>query len=279
MDVEIRHIDSREDYAACVALQKETWGQDFKDAVPGSILMVSQRVGGVTAGAFDANGEMVGCVYGLTGYKDGRPVHWSDILAVKRRARGHGIGKRLKLFQRGELLKRGIETMYWTYDPLQALNANLNFNALAARPVEYVVDMYGETGSDLHSGLGTDRFIVQWDMASDRVERTLAGTTRQAPPDATTAPIVNSNGASTRPQPFEGELLDVALVRVEVPASIDDTKRESDEIGARWRACTRRAFTHYLDNGYNASQFMRDGRGRYFYVLSARDIEDDDAER
>ena len=269
MDVEIRHIDSHDNYMACVALQKETWGQDFNDAVPASILMVSQRVGGITAGAFDESGEMVGCVYGLTGYKDGRPVHWSDILAVKREARGLGIGKRLKLFQREELLKRGVETMYWTYDPLQALNANLNFNALGARPVEYVIDMYGETGSDLHSGLGTDRFVVQWDMASKGVERTLAGTTRETLPNAATAPIVNSNGASIRPDPFEGGLPDLALVRVEVPASIDDTKRESPEIGARWRACTRRAFTHYLDSGYNAAQFMRDGQGRYFYVLSA----------
>ena len=269
MDVEIRHIDSREGYAACVALQKETWGQDFNDAVPASILMVSQRVGGITAGAFDESGEMVGCVYGLTGYKDGRPVHWSDILAVKRKARGHGIGKRLKLFQRDELLRRGVETMFWTYDPLQALNANRNFNALGARPVEYVVDMYGETGSDLHSGLGTDRFVVKWDMASNRVQSTLAGTAPETALAARIAPIINSNSASTRPEPYEGELPDLAMLRVEVPASIDDTKRESANVGARWRACTRRAFTYYLDKGYNASQFMQDGQGRFFYVLSA----------
>ena len=270
MNIEIRYIDSRDGYAACVALQKETWGQDFNDAVPASILMVSQRVGGITAGAFDESGEMVGCVYGLTGYKDGSPVHWSDILAVKRKARGLGIGKRLKLFQRDELLRDGVETMYWTYDPLQALNANLNFNSLGARPVEYVVDMYGETGSDLHSGLDTDRFIVRWDMASEQVERTLAGMpSGPLPPDAQIAPIVNSNSVGTRPEPYEGDLPDLGMLRVEIPASIDDAKRESAEIGARWRACTRRAFTYYLDKGYNASQFIRDSEGRYFYVLSA----------
>ena len=270
MNIEIRHIDSRDGYAACVALQKETWGQDFNDAVPASILMVSQRVGGITAGAFDESGEMIGCVYGLTGYKDGRPVHWSDILAVKRKARGHGIGKRLKLFQRDELLRNGVETMYWTYDPLQALNANLNFNSLGALPVEYVVDMYGETGSDLHSGLGTDRFIVQWDMASKHVENALAGTVSgPVSRDTQFSPIVNSTSADTHPEPYEGDLPDLPMLRVEIPASIDDTKRESADIGARWRACTRRAFTHYLDKGYNASQFIRDGKGRYFYVLSA----------
>ena len=269
MQVEIRPLQTLDEYRAHVALQRETWGRDFNDAVPASILMVSQKVGGITAGAFDDSGEMVGCVYGITGYADGRPVHWSDILAVTPKARGLGLGKRLKVYQRAELLENGVDTMYWTYDPLQALNANLNFNALGALPVEYVVDMYGETGSDLHSGLGTDRFIVRWDMASERVELTLSGDPARPAAPATDAPIVNATANNGRTEPFDAELVESAAVRIEIPASIDNTKGESRDLGARWRACTRRAFTHYLGRGYNASSFYRDSEDRCFYVVTA----------
>ena len=47
-----------------------------------------------------------------------------------------------------------------TYDPLVARNAHLNINVFGARIAEYVEDMYGETESPLHQGIGTDRFIV-----------------------------------------------------------------------------------------------------------------------
>ena len=167
-DVTIRPLDSRGDYDACVRLQREVWGADFVDVVPATILMVSQRVGGVAAGAFDADGRLLGFVFGISGLRGGEPVHWSDMLAVRPEARGAGLGKRLKHFQRGQLLERGVRRMLWTYDPLVARNANLNLNGLGAAPVEYVVDMYGDTHSTLHAGLETDRFVVEWRLDAPR---------------------------------------------------------------------------------------------------------------
>ena len=267
MNFEIRPLQGIDEYEACVDLQQKTWGKDFLGAVPVSILMVSQKIGGITAGAFDDSGNLVGCVYGLTGFTDGQPVHWSDILAVKNSARGHGIGKRLKLHQRDELLKHGVAKMFWTYDPLQSLNANLNFNALGALPSEYVVDMYGETASELHSGGGTDRFIVQWDMASERVKDLLAGAANAATSNLADAPVINTEVVDGTPAPAEGDLMDDPTVHVEIPPSINDVKAASAELGEKWRTCTRRAFTHYMDRGYNVSQFVRDVDGRCFYVL------------
>ena len=55
--------------------------------------------------------------------------------------------------------------MYWTYDPLVGKNAHLNLNRLGVKIREYVPDLYrADTASDLHSGLGTDRFIVLWNL-------------------------------------------------------------------------------------------------------------------
>ena len=84
----IRPFASRAECDACVRLQRETWGEDFVDVVPATILMVSQRVGGVSAGAFDADGRLLGFVFGISGIRAGELVHWSDMLAVRPEARG-----------------------------------------------------------------------------------------------------------------------------------------------------------------------------------------------
>jgi predicted GNAT superfamily acetyltransferase len=82
-----------------------------------AVLMGTQRVGGVAAGAFDAAGALLGCVFGFNGVRDGRLAHWSYMLAVRPQAQARGLGRRLKAYQRECLLAAGIEVAYWTYDP------------------------------------------------------------------------------------------------------------------------------------------------------------------
>ena len=239
-DVTLRRFESRNDYAACVELQRTVWGRDFVDVVPATILMVSQRVGGVSAGAFDRDGRLVGFVFGITGYDGGEPVHWSDMLAVRPEWRGRGLGKRLKQYQRDLLLARGVRRARWTYDPLVARNANLNVNGLGARPVEYVPDMYGDTRSALNAGLETDRFVVEWRLDE------------AAPPDAPGgdgAPIVGASPDDEQPLP------DDPIVRIAAPSDIDALKAE-DAAGARaWQQMHRRAFDWYFNRGYRVAGF------------------------
>jgi predicted GNAT superfamily acetyltransferase len=101
----------------------------------------------IAAGAFDESDEMLGFVFGLTGIRDGRPIHWSHMLGVHPEARGRGIGRMLKEHQRKLLRERGVPTIFWTFDPLAVGNAHLNLNLLGARVVEHVVDMCPPTGS------------------------------------------------------------------------------------------------------------------------------------
>src|SRR5262245_16112660 len=155
----LRQLSTRAEYAQALELQRITWGQSFREVVPEAVMKITQRVGGVAAGAFDETGEMLGFVYGMTGLYDGRLMHWSHMLAVRPDARDHGIGSRLKKYQRDLMRARGVEWMYWTFDPLVARNAHRNFNGLGVRIQEYVIDMYADTGSELHA-FGTDRFIV-----------------------------------------------------------------------------------------------------------------------
>jgi predicted GNAT superfamily acetyltransferase len=257
--VTIRDLSTPADYAAAERLQRDTWGLEFTECVPATILMISQKVGGVAAGAFsdDDPEAMLGFVFGLSGIRDGHLAHWSHMLAVTDAAQGLGLGRRLKLYQRDRLLALGIRLCYWTYDPLVARNAHLNINRLGARPTEYVPDMYGaDTKSELHSGLGTDRFIVTWDVAAPETERALAGEIG----DTTAwlaAPVVGGS-----PPPHHERL------RIEVPEDIQDVKRNDPAAATHWRQSTQTAFLACFRLGYRVTGFQRDpATGRCYYLL------------
>lgn len=261
--ITFRPLSSEGDYLACIELQRKTWGRDFSDAVPMSILKITQKAGGIAAGAFAPDGRILGFVYGLTGVRGGEIFHWSHMLAVDPEARDLGLGTRLKLYQRELLLPLGVERVEWTYDPLEARNAHLNLNHLGAMPAEYVRDMYeGEFGSELAKGIGTDRFIVAWHIASDRVVRLLA----EGPPKLeevrrcfADAPVVGPGE--------EAPLPDAPRVRIEVPGNVQAVKAADLGRAQAYRASTRRAFEHYMGGGWKIEDFYREGE-RCFYGAS-----------
>ena len=240
--VELRNIVSDAEYEAAVDLQRQTWGDRFEDTVPATILMISQKMGGVLCGAFDEDGRMLGFLYGLSGFRYGRRAHWSHMLAVVRDARGRGLGRELKVFQRELLMPLGVEIVYWTYDPLVARNANLNLNRLGALPIEYTENMYGEdTGSVLHSGLGTDRFVVAWPILSSRVDWLMTGASGTAP--------------TREAPPFPVDETDPEVAWVEVPPNIGSILRSSPETAFDWRRRTRAAFQEHMEAGFEVTGF------------------------
>ena len=91
--VEVRHVRTDTELDACVELQMAPWGAAFRELVPGRILEISRRPGGVTAGAFADDGALLGFVFGMTGVERGEIVHWSDMLAVREGAKDRGIGR------------------------------------------------------------------------------------------------------------------------------------------------------------------------------------------
>lgn len=265
--IEIRHVRTHAEFVACVDLQMATWGAGFREAVPATILKISQRLGGVTAGAFADDGALLGFVFGMTGVEHGDIVHWSDMLAVRPDMQNHGLGRRLKAFQREAVRALGATRMYWTYDPLVARNAHFNLNRLGARVSEYVPDMYGaDTGSAMHSGFGTDRFIVVWPVGAGDDE----GVPEPRPEDAPGAPILNDGVA-------EGRTVDVARfaathpphVRVEIPADVFRVHAASLADAVRWRGSTRRALQWALAHGYAVERLTFDRASqRCFYLLA-----------
>jgi predicted GNAT superfamily acetyltransferase len=266
-EIEIRPLRTHSELEACVELQRDTWGQSFSDMVPASILKVSQRIGGVALGAFDAHGTLVGFVFGLTGVERGRLVHWSDMLAVRPEARDLGLGRRLKEEQRDIVRELGVEVMYWTYDPLVARNAHLNFNVLGVDVAEYVPDFYGDTDSELHRAIGTDRFVVAWSMRHGQIAARLAEARAAAESAAfRNAPVVNTDTVDQIGAP-------VALgpqLRVQIPLDINTLQHEDVDEAVRWRHGTRSAFLHTVCAGWRVIGFYVDEHAATGYYLLAR---------
>ncbi len=259
-DFSIRPFETLDDYRACVDLQEEVWGEGFSERVPVAILKVSRRLGGVAAGAWDAAGTLAGFVFGMTGIEDGRPVHWSDMLAVRPGLRDAGVGARLKGYQRSVLLERGIDTVYWTFDPLESKNAHLNFAKLGIVVREYEENMYGETDSPLHRGIGTDRFVALWLLGSERVRARMEG--RDAPPalaDVSAPSLLEIEDDRGDPFPRPRDVDPAAdSVRVPIPADIHDLKERRPELARRWRETTRTALVPRLRSGFEVRELLRE---------------------
>jgi predicted GNAT superfamily acetyltransferase len=268
IDVEVlsgltyRPLTTPEDAAACFELQGDVWGRTF-DRVPASLLRVATGIGGLAIGAFDDSGTLVGFVFSLAGLHNGEPIHWSHMLGVREAGRGTGVGRHLKEMQRSVLARRGIKRVLWTFDPLQARNAHLNFNRLGVSLLDYVENMYGITASPLHHGLATDRLVV----------------TLPTTPAAADRSVPNGLGASNgvpvlTPFPRTGDLqvdLDdtaVPAVLIEIPADLQQVIATTPDVAGTWRLATRASFQRALRRGYQVTGLRRDlTTNRAFYTL------------
>jgi len=192
------------------------------------------------------------------------------MMAVEARYRDQGFGLKMKRVHRQVALERGIKSICWTFDPLQSRNARLNISRLGARAEEYVPDCYGRFPSLLEKGLPSDRWVVNWQIATSRVEKRLGGET---PPFDPTLPRLNETGLNAQGFPQNCRIrLDLAHRRllVETPAQTDAMRSQAMLLARRWRLETRRIFQNYLARGYRVEDFFPpqpSTEGRCFYLL------------
>jgi predicted GNAT superfamily acetyltransferase len=273
-------------------LEAEIWGPI--DLVPVPIMAVTVKRGAVLVGAYDGD-RLAGFVYSFPALRpvivnrqssivnSSVPSHWSHTLGVHPDYRGAGLGRDLKLAQRERVLALGLDLVEWTYDPLQALNANLNIVALGAVVEEYEENVYGESASPLHGGLPTDRFVCLWWIRRPHVERRIARIGRAdemslVAHEVAAAPIVNETT-------FEGTWLESGSAdlsrtepRIAVDIPIDFTGMLEGDLprARRWRFHVREIFTHYFQAGYRVVDFTlhrKHHRGRYLLTSIRQSIE------
>jgi predicted GNAT superfamily acetyltransferase len=271
MSFSIRPLTTLEDCRRVAALEREVWGySDGEDVVPAPVLIVSVKRGGILLGAFDADNVMKGFVYSMPAIKEGRPTQWSHMLGVTADVRSTGLGARLKLAQREVAMQMGLELIEWTFDPLQALNAHLNFAKLGVVASEYEENVYGESSSPLHRGTPTDRLVAEWHIRQPHVERRLFQSAQPTMRDASisSAPVVNPAASGlVWIRPGRADLsAEGSRILVEIPAGFGEMQLGDRELALAWRLQTREVFQKYFARGYRAVDFFlarNVGRGHY----------------
>jgi len=271
----IRPLTTLDECQQVAAIEKAVWEfADGEDVVPPSLLIVSIKRGGLLLGAFDDAGRLLGFVYSMPGVKDGRLIHWSHMLGVVPDARGTGVGLRLKLAQRDHLLRAGVDLVEWTFDPLQALNAHLNFARLGVVVEEYEEDVYGRSTSPLHLGTPTDRFVAEWRLTAPHVERRISMPVASLIRDSSVMSAVPVNHGREKGEWLESSppMLDVSERRllVEIPTDFTEMQRRAPDLAMEWRLATRSIFETYLRRSYRVVDFFlsREARrGQYLLAL------------
>ncbi len=179
----------------------------------------------------------------------------------------------MKLLQRERALAMGIDLIEWTYDPLQAMNAHLNFAKLGVVAHEYEENIYGASTSPLHRGNPTDRFVAEWWIRKPHVERRIAGPKLVVRAHEVSA-APNANRIDGQRECADVDLaLDARRLRVEIPVGFTEMLAAEPELAMRWRVATREIFTTYFARGYRAVDFSLDrenGKGAYLLEAPAQ---------
>ena len=267
--ITIRELTTMPDLNATVELQRAVWGMHDVEVSSPHTLRAIVHSGGAVIGAL-AEGGLVGFCFGFAAPRDGELWLWSHMAAVHPDFQGRGIGYRLKQAQRAWALANNYRWMAWTFDPLQAGNANFNFNRLGVTARRYSANHYGDMQDGLNAGLASDRLEAQWQLDAPQVSALAAGERRGDELDLSglrKLVYLGEDGAIRRAQPAAaGE----AVYSIQIPANIAGLKQRDIERAKQWQLHLREAMIELLAAGYVVSGFLRAGDTGY-YILSPTD--------
>jgi predicted GNAT superfamily acetyltransferase len=266
MQIDIRPVASYHEYMACEALQREVWGPF--GVVPHHLLLTVQKSGGLVLGAFDHDAPgapLVGFVFGFLARDHCGPKHASHMAAVSAAYRDARIGEGLKWAQRDHVLAQGLARITWTFDPLISRNARLNIAKLGAVCRTYYVNLYGPEPEGADGDLPSDRFQVDWWIASERVTSRRAGA-----PDAA---VLRALAPLANPDPLApAELPEAEALLLQIPADIDALKAADMPRALAWRLQLRALARAAFASGLTATEYARDGdAGLYLLRRTAED--------
>jgi predicted GNAT superfamily acetyltransferase len=260
--ITVRPVESVEEYRACQQIQRQAWGiTEDGYVVPVATMISVQHAGGLVLGAFD-EGQLVGFAFGYLGRVRGRWALYSQLAGVDPTVQDRGVGRQLKLAQRQWAKEQGLALVAWSYDPLQAGNANFNLRRLGAFSRTYEVNYFGERTDALNAGLDTDRLLVEW------------------PVDDVPAPWAASNvrpmrvGGWQLNDSLDQEIADAAtanaVIEVEIPMDLPRIKSRDPDLARAWQQSVRTWMLAAFARGYVACDFVREqdaDAAHGFYVL------------
>ncbi|MGH4001804.1 MAG: GNAT family N-acetyltransferase [Pseudonocardiaceae bacterium] len=252
--VPVRSLDGTEELEAVCVLFEQIWGlKPGRGLLNIELLRAMVKAGSYVSGAF-VDGDLVGASAGFFAAPHERALH-SHITGVASQARGRQVGFALKLHQREWALDRGIEEIFWTFDPLVRRNAWFNVAKLGARPVEYLPNFYGAMDDGLNGSDDTDRALVSWRLRDPDVMRVMSGAAANvyAPGDVDAVlDVLPDGGPIARTSP-------AARVRVTVPPDIEALRISEPATATRWRHAVRDVLGGLLAEGATVCGFDHSG--------------------
>ncbi|MXY92077.1 MAG: hypothetical protein F4047_00140 [Caldilineaceae bacterium SB0670_bin_27] len=262
--IEIRTVTSVEDCRRVQVVQDLVWGGGHGDTMSIHVLVTQTKSGGLLQAAFVERGAEE--TEGMVGFSFGWPAFGYDtngerklkfcshIMGVLPTWHGRGIGLRLKLSQREELLRQGwTDWVTWTFDPLQRVNGRLNTSRLGGISTTYLRNVYGEMTDSLNAGMPTDRFQVDWYLDSPRVRNAISADrpTPEWPSSSLQRARTHSSGNSLPRAPHgHPPSPDGRPYALPLPDNVDDLRRAGGTLLFDWRFFVRQAAETCLAAGY-----------------------------
>jgi len=274
--ISIRPITNLAGLSQVQALQHEVWMPESDlEIIPTHLLKAVATQGGVLLGAFNPKGDAVGFVFGFLARHHGAYGHHSHMMGVLPAYQNSGVGRQLKLAQREAVMAQGLDTIAWTYDPLEGRNAHLNINKLGSVCRTYVQDMYGELVDGLNQGLPSDRFLVEWQLRSQRVIERLGEPVAAPTMDGVLAEgaVVVDGSLATGGSPPAGPsplCKDCSIALVQIPSDFQRLREDDPPAALEWRMQTRSVFESLFADGFLVTglvRTLREGYPKTYYLL------------
>jgi predicted GNAT superfamily acetyltransferase len=255
----VRDLTEYEEFLQVREVQQQIWGFTQGEGLYPPMLKTAAENGGIIIGAFDG-AKLIGFLFGFLGlHADRRLKLCSQTMGVLPEYRNKGVAATLKWAQRERVMANEIDLITWTYDPLEAPNARLNLRTLGGVVRVYRRNIYGENFGALGKGLPTDRFLVEWWIASERVQQRHDRAALE--PIGVDSPIANVCVGVTGDRRITAiDLnLDAPIIRIEIPNDLQAIKKTNMALAQDWRMKTRELFEAYFARSYEAIDFVRAG--------------------
>ncbi len=246
-------------------LQTVVWGNSTVTPTPQ--LVASVHNGGVVIGAYDQE-RLVGFCYGFPGYRGGEVTLCSHMMGILPEYRDLQIGYQLKQQQRLWAIDYGYSKITWTFDPMETRNAYLNLCKLGGVVRTYYPSYYGEMDDAVNKGLPTDRFLLEWELTSERANLAASGSMLSREEWQSYSSLLEWSPTGNFAQPGERKVIgtDAGYV-IPVPRHLHEMKKEQIELAKAWRYALREQLQHALASGYTVTGLLRSEHPVHYYVV------------
>lgn len=207
------------------------------------------------------------------------PFWYGARMGVDHRYQDKDIGQYIVAVLYECAVERNIPRIRWTYDPLQSRNGYMYIHKMGGVVKEIGFNYYSAvfTNDQFNRGISTDRFVVEWEIRSDRVRSRM---------EEGKIPPADASGITEENTVNEIELDELNLekhgakflkgvrrspVFIEIPYAQDKLLQADRAKAQLLRDKCRALFMHYLARGYTVTDLVlkteADGRRRAYYRL------------